>query len=886
MNDPQVEIRPLAGILPALLVLALVAGLLLVVSVMPLTGADPLELYDANGDGAIEADEALTAAGDLAAGTIDDRLFRGVWELYLQSRPDDGATNAVGESDPCRTYDIDDSGVLEESEAASAVGDYGDGDLSKVEMITVLNCYFAYTADGGFVSNPCWGPEGCWWQTATAAAQPSPTDTPAPAPTDTPAPVPTDTPAPVPTDTPVPVPTDTPVPVPTDTPVPVPTDTPVPPTPTPADVLKPPTAPTPTPRPPTATPTPTVGLTANPSEIPVGGTSIVTGKVKSGSDVEIRTSGAVARLSCTNPASSLRMASNLVEIPINVSVVGCPPGGTGKVSAVAIIGNNVLASVEITVTGPTPTPTPTPTPLKLTKPADLTFTKDVEITPVALPGASGGTPSYRYAESGLPSGLSFTESTREVSGTPTATGESTVTYSVTDSAGETVSKTFKITITDPPTPTPTPVTPSPTTVPDLTLPTQTDLTFTKDMAITPFTLSGASGGTPPYKYAESGLPSGLSFTESTRVISGTPAAKGESIVTYSVTDSAGETASETFKITVTDPPPPSPGKPVTKPQKPDRPTGLSIRDATSVDCALCTYGAAVLTWTPEDVTRYEVQVGIPHRITYQFFTVGDSRVPFSATINKTTGHALIKGLKNGDLYAYRVYAVNELNGQTATSDPAYHITHTLQRLERPSRGHQADHTVKYQLGTIATLNRANPATIFPTAAAKAASAWNSAMPAGFEVCTGSSCSNRDGEVFTVTSEGTCRNTATYACVKTSASGGHLQGVDILLEVPGAFYIDRGRTEIRVHWSDKPSDDWQQYSPTYGYLTKNHYWFDINRVMRHELGHTLGLPDRRDANNEPVPRHRGIMAGSGHFAYITNDDLSLLNLVYHDHSPHD
>ena len=114
MNDPQVEIRPLAGILPALLVLALVGGLLLVVSVMPLTGADPLELYDANGDGAIEVDEALTAAGDLAAGTIDDRLFRGVWELYLQSRPDDGATNASGESDPCRTYDIDDSGVLEE----------------------------------------------------------------------------------------------------------------------------------------------------------------------------------------------------------------------------------------------------------------------------------------------------------------------------------------------------------------------------------------------------------------------------------------------------------------------------------------------------------------------------------------------------------------------------------------------------------------------------------------------------------------------------------------------------------------------------------------------------------------------------------------------------
>ena len=417
---------------------------------MPLTGADPLELYDANDDGAIEADEALTAASDLAAGTIDDRLFRGVWELYLQSRPDDGATNASGESDPCRTYDVDDSGVLEEPEAASAIEDYGDGDLSKVEMITVLNCYFAYTADGGFVSNPCWGPEGCWWltatavsQTQTAVAQPPDTPTPEPATPTPPAPIvtpapPTATPTPEPTATPTPEPTDTPTPEPTDTPTPEPTDTPTP-EPTAGPTPEPTAAPVPT-----ATPTPAWPggtLTASPSTIKVGQTFTVTGKLYAylGQDVDIQFEDAVARPArCNDPSGSSSTRQTITEIPISVEGRGCY-AGTGTVKAVVLHGN-VIASTTVTVATTVVLPTPT----------DRTFTKDVTITPFTLLGASGGTPPYEYVVSGLPSGLSFTESTREISGTPTAVGESTVTYSVTDSASQTASVTFKITVKKPP----------------------------------------------------------------------------------------------------------------------------------------------------------------------------------------------------------------------------------------------------------------------------------------------------------------------------------------------------------------------------------------------------------------------------------------------------
>ena len=400
MNDHQMEIRPLAGILPALLTLALVGGLLLVVSVMPLTGADPLELYDANDDGVIDADEALTAAGDLAVGTIDDRLFRGVWELYLQSRPDDGATNASGESDPCQTYDVDDSGVLEEPEAASAIEDYGDGHLSRVEMITVLNCYFAYTADGGFVSNPCWGPEGCWWLTATAVSQ---TQTAVAPPPDTPTPVPTDTPTPVPTDTPTPVPTDTPTPVPTDTPTPAPTACPTsiggcaPPTNTPA--------PAPTAAPvPTATPTPAWPggtLTANPSNIKVvGGTSTVTGTIYNylGSDVDIQFDGAVARRGQCNVGPEAR-SNTIVSIPISVTAEGCEIG-TGTVKAVGLHGN-VLASVTITV-GATSTPTPTATPPPGACPTPAGGSTAKGVSPSPTPGNSCPAPPPQTPDAPAP----------------------------------------------------------------------------------------------------------------------------------------------------------------------------------------------------------------------------------------------------------------------------------------------------------------------------------------------------------------------------------------------------------------------------------------------------------------------------------------------------
>ena len=52
-----------------------------------------------------------------------------------------------------------------------------------------------------------------------------------------------------------------------------------------------------------------------------------------------------------------------------------------------------------------------------------------------LPEAVGGEGDRTYAVANLPAGLVFDEDTRTISGTPTAIGEATVTYTVLDSEG-------------------------------------------------------------------------------------------------------------------------------------------------------------------------------------------------------------------------------------------------------------------------------------------------------------------------------------------------------------------------------------------------------------------------------------------------------------------
>jgi uncharacterized protein YhjY with autotransporter beta-barrel domain len=178
-----------------------------------------------------------------------------------------------------------------------------------------------------------------------------------------------------------------------------------------------------------------------------------------------------------------------------------------------------------------------------------TLTVGSAATPFTPVTASGGTGTLSYALSGgtLPTGLNFSTTTGQITGTPTATlATTTFTVTVTDQTtptAETSSKTFSLTVN----PALTTVQAVPSTI------------LTTGVAATPFTPVTASGGTGTLSYALSGgtLPTGLNFSTTTGQISGTPTTTlATTTFTVTVTDQTTptpQTSSKTFSLTVNAP---------------------------------------------------------------------------------------------------------------------------------------------------------------------------------------------------------------------------------------------------------------------------------------------------------------------------------------------
>lgn len=69
------------------------------------------------------------------------------------------------------------------------------------------------------------------------------------------------------------------------------------------------------------------------------------------------------------------------------------------------------------------------------------------------------------------------------------------------------------------------------------------------------TLPAAVGGTSPFTYTATGVPSGLTFNPITREITGTPTLGGTFIITVTVTDANGLTATQNYTLVVRVPAP-------------------------------------------------------------------------------------------------------------------------------------------------------------------------------------------------------------------------------------------------------------------------------------------------------------------------------------------
>ncbi len=150
--------------------------------------------------------------------------------------------------------------------------------------------------------------------------------------------------------------------------------------------------------------------------------------------------------------------------------------------------------------------------------------------------ASGGDGTYSWTGSGVPPGL-IVASSGAVAGTPTQAGAFTMTVTVKDEAGDSVSKTYTVKIAGP-------ALEIATTSP---LPGATVGTAYSQPLV-------ARGGQAPLAWTATTLPAGLKLDGATGAISGTPTASGTFGFTVQVTDSARTSAKRDFVLVVTAPP--------------------------------------------------------------------------------------------------------------------------------------------------------------------------------------------------------------------------------------------------------------------------------------------------------------------------------------------
>ncbi len=146
-------------------------------------------------------------------------------------------------------------------------------------------------------------------------------------------------------------------------------------------------------------------------------------------------------------------------------------------------------------------------------------------------GATGGRAPYAFSLAGdLPPGVVFTSNAGLV-GTPTAAGTFRFTVSVTDALSARASRAFSITIVG-----------------------LVEITTTSPLpdatAGQPFSQTfAATGGTPPYSFAFTGLPAGLSGNSS-GAVSGTPTAAGPFTFSVEATDARGLKGSKGFSVLI------------------------------------------------------------------------------------------------------------------------------------------------------------------------------------------------------------------------------------------------------------------------------------------------------------------------------------------------
>ena len=222
-----------------------------------------------------------------------------------------------------------------------------------------------------------------------------------------------------------------------------------------------------------------------------------------------------------------------LNLSVSTGIISGTPGAVAATATYTVTASNSVgsttASVSITVNDLPPT--------NLTYSVNpAVYTKGSPITPDTPSNSGGSVLSYSVTPL-LPAGLSFSTSTGVISGTPTGLAARAIfTVTAANAAGSTMAS-VSITVNDAP----------PTSLTYLANP----AVYTKGSPITP-NVPTSSGGTVTSYSVTPALPTGLSFSTSTGIISGLPtvlAARATFTVTASNT---GGSATANVSITVND----------------------------------------------------------------------------------------------------------------------------------------------------------------------------------------------------------------------------------------------------------------------------------------------------------------------------------------------